>query len=231
MALCTMLLACSSSEGARASNSRAPAVSAPATAPQQAAPAARPARLPKVVFLGDSISAGLHLPAEEAFPAVLQRMFEQRGVPFELINAGISGDTSSGGLRRTDWILRQKPDVVVLELGANDGLRGLPIMPMEENLRAIIRKVRAQNVPVLLLGMRLPTSHGPAYNQSFEEAYARLASDLKVPLVPFFMHDVAGIAALNLEDGLHPNAAGHELLAKNVAEALEPLVRAAAPAR
>lgn len=180
---------------------------------------------PKVVFLGDSLSAGLHLSAEQAFPAVLQRRFANKGLPFRLINAGVSGDTSAGGLRRTDWLLRQRPDVLVLELGANDGLRGIPVASVEQNLRAIVEKAKAQGVKVLLLGMRLPPSYGAEYSGEFAALYARIASELQLPSVPFFMTGVAGVPALNLPDGLHPTAEGHERLADNVAGALEPLLR------
>lgn len=223
LTLCSVLLfACTNS-----SETRAPARSpAPASAPSASA---KSVALPKVVFLGDSISAGLHLPEEEAFPAVLQRVLARRGAPFQLINAGVSGDTTSGGLRRVDWILKQQPSLIVLELGANDGLRGIELKLVEDNLRAIITKIRERNVPVLLLGMRLPTSHGPAYTEGFEALYTRVASDLSVPLVPFFMRGVAGVPSLNLEDGLHPTTAGHELLAANVVDELERLVRALPP--
>lgn len=181
---------------------------------------------PKVVFLGDSLSAGLHLSAEQAFPALLQRRFAERGLPFQLTNAGVSGDTSAGGLRRTEWLLRQRPDIVVLELGANDGLRGVPIADVEANLRAIVQKVQAQGAKVLLLGMRLPPSYGAEYSADFAAMYQRLAGELHLPHVPFFMQGVAGVASLNLEDGLHPTAEGHALLVDNVAAGLEPLLRA-----
>ena len=191
------------------------------------APAAlREAELgPRVAFLGDSLSAGLHLSAEQAFPAILQRRFASKGRPFRLINASVSGDTSAGGLRRTDWLLRQRPAIVVLELGANDGLRGIPVETVEANLRAIVAKAQAQGAKVLLLGMRLPPSYGAEYTAEFASMYERLASDMHLPSVPFFMHGVAGVPALNLEDGLHPTVAGHELLADNVSSALERLLR------
>lgn len=196
-------------------------VTQPSSAP---APAAAQSG-PKVVFLGDSLSAGLHLSAEQAFPALLQRRFVAMGLPFQLVNAGVSGDTSAGGLRRTDWLLRQKPAILVLELGANDGLRGIPVANVEANLRAIVQKVQDQGAKVLLLGMRIPPSYGAEYSAEFAVMYERLAAELKLPNVPFFMQGVAGVAALNLEDGLHPTAQGHELLANNVAGALELLLR------
>jgi acyl-CoA thioesterase-1 len=172
---------------------------------------------PAVAFLGDSISAGLHLAADEAFPARVHDKLAAHGVHFRLLNAGLSGDTSAGGLRRVDWILKQSPVLVVIELGGNDGLRGVPIASIEANLRGIITKVREHGVRVLLLGMRIPPSYGAEYTQSFADMYPRLAAELGVPLVPYFMEGVAGVPELNLEDGLHPTARGHEKLAETVA--------------
>lgn len=179
---------------------------------------------PKVIFLGDSISAGLHLPAEQAFPAVLARKLAAAGHPFRLVNAGVSGDTSAGGLRRLDWLLRQKPDIVVVELGANDGLRALPLAHLEQNLRAILRQIGEHGATPLLLGMRIPPSYGADYAQGFAALYPRIAAELSVSVVPFFMEGVAGVAELNLEDGIHPTAPGHEKLANNVLKALEQLL-------
>jgi acyl-CoA thioesterase-1 len=182
---------------------------------------------PKVVFLGDSITAGLHLDADEAYPAVVERMLRAQGLPFRLANAGVSGDTSAGGLARLPWILKQKPTIVVVELGANDGLRGVPIASVNANLRAILLKLKDNGAMTLLLGMRLPTNYGAEYTDAFYALYPRLAEELGIPLVPWFMEGVAGIAALNLPDGLHPTAEGHRLLAQRVAKSLAPLVAAA----
>jgi acyl-CoA thioesterase I len=172
----------------------------------------------KVVFLGDSLSAGAHLPAAQAFPAVLQRKLQAEGVAFELANAGVTGDTSAGGLRRVDWILRQNPALVVVELGANDGLRGVPVASIEQNLRSILAKIKAQGARAMLLGMRLPPSIGADYARAFEEIYPRLAAELGVAYVPFFMEGVAGVPELNLPDGLHPTAQGHERIADRLRE-------------
>lgn len=205
-----------------------PASPAPAAAPS--APASGSAQLgrgPKVAFLGDSISAGLHLPADEAFPAVVQRELAARGSSFQLLNAGVSGDTSAGGLRRVDWILKQAPAVVVVELGGNDGLRGQPVALIEQNLRAIIAKIRERGAAVLLLGIRIPPNYGASYVAEFEAVYPRIARDLGVPFVPFFMQDVAGVAELNLPDGLHPTKEGHERIAARVAEPLRALLASA----
>jgi acyl-CoA thioesterase-1 len=188
--------------------------------------AAEDASQPKVVFLGDSIAAGLHLPADQAFPAVLQRNLAARGVKFQLLNAGVSGDTTAGGLRRVDWLLKQKPAVVVLELGANDGMRGQPIAAMEQNLRAIIERIRGAGAQVLLLGIRIPMNYGPDYVRDFEAVFARIADTLHVPFVPSFMLGVGGVPELNLEDGIHPTAQGHERLAATLVEPLTQLLAA-----
>jgi acyl-CoA thioesterase-1 len=182
---------------------------------------------PEVVFLGDSISAGLHLPAEQAYPAVLRARLAARGLPFELINAGVSGDTTTGGLRRADWILKRDPAIVVIELGANDSMRGQPIASIERNLRAIVEKVRAHGATPLLLGMRIPTSFGPEYAAQFEAIYPRIAKELNLAFVPFFMEGVAGVPDQNLEDGIHPTPAGHVKLAQTCEETLAKLVAAA----
>jgi acyl-CoA thioesterase I len=179
---------------------------------------------PKVVFLGDSISAGLHLPGEQAFPSVIKRSLAKDGVSFQLLNAGVSGDTSAGGLRRVDWVLKQQPKIVVVELGANDALRGQPVQEIENNLRGILEKIRAAGVTPLLLGMRIPTSYGEDYANAFEAVYPELAKELGIPFVPFFMDGVAGVAALNLPDGLHPTQEGHVKLARTVQPALAKLL-------
>lgn len=199
---------------------------APAPAPARARDADEPA-LPKVAFLGDSISAGLNLPAEEAFPLVLAARLRAQGAPFVPINAGVSGDTTAGGLRRIAFLLKQRPAVVVVELGANDGLRGVPLASIESNLRAILEQVRSAGAVPLLLGMRLPTSYGADYAEGFAAIYPRLAAELDVRFVPFFMEGVAGVPELNQEDALHPTAAGHRRLADNAQRALRDALAAA----
>lgn len=186
-----------------------------------------PADAPLVVFLGDSISAGLHLRADQAFPAVLQRELARTGRTFRLVNAGVSGDTSAGGTQRIDWLLKQKPAVVVVELGGNDGLRGQDVAVIEANLRTIVQKTRDAGARVLLLGVQLPTNYGRAYTESFAAIYPRIAADLGVPFVPHFMDRVGGHPEFTLEDGLHPTARGHELLAENVAPGLGEVLDAA----
>lgn len=176
--------------------------------------------MPRVVFLGDSLTAGFGLAEAQAFPARVEELLEARGMEVEVVNAGVSGDTSAGGLARLDWLLSQKPDVVVVGLGANDGLRGLAPEETEGNLRAIVRGVREAGAEVVLLGMKIPPNYGPEYTQAFEEVYPRVAEDLGVPLVPFLLEGVGGEVELNLPDGIHPNAEGHRRVAENVAPVL-----------
>lgn len=195
-------------------------VAAATSSPTAAAPEI-PADAPLVVVLGDSIAAGLHLSAEQAFPSVLQRELAAAGHPFRLVNAGVSGDTSAGGLRRIDWILKQKPDVLVVELGGNDGLRGQDLAGVESNLRAIVTRGKESGSRVVLLGVQIPTSYGAEYTGGFAAMYPRIARDLGVDFVPDFFAGVGGVPDMTLEDGIHPTAAGHARLARNVATVLQ----------
>lgn len=187
--------------------------------PQQAAVAG-----PKVLFLGDSLSAGYGLPKAEAFPAILGELLGDQGLPIQVINGGVSGDTSAAGLQRLDWMMRGRPDIVVLELGANDGMRGLPLEQTEENLRALVSGCRERGAAVLLCGMRLPPNYGPDRAERFRSMFPRLAGELDVPLVPFLLEGVAGDRELNLPDGIHPNTEGQQLLAATVLPYLRELV-------
>lgn len=196
----------------------------PEPQPRQGRPAAAPVEGPLVAFLGDSITAGYELPEAQAFPALLGERLRQGGIPVRIVNAGVSGDTAAGGLRRLDWLLSQHPDVLVVELGANDGLRGRPVEEMAANLRSILQKARAAGARALLLGMRLPPSYGPLYVRRFEAVFPRLAEEQKVPLLPFLLEGVAGRPDLTLPDGLHPNAAGHRILAENLLPLLRDLL-------
>ncbi len=200
------------------------AVDAAGSAPGAPAAVAEAAERPlRLVFLGDSLTAGLGLGEESAFPAVVAEALAREGAGVEVVNAGVSGDTSAGGLARLDWILRQRPDVLFVALGANDGLRGIPPEATEENLRGIVERARAAGARVLLAGMRLPPNYGPDFGGRFEAIFPRLAGELEVPLVPFLLEGVGGRPELNLADGIHPNAAGHE----RIAETVLPLVRQA----
>ena len=176
---------------------------------------------PLVVFLGDSLTAGYGLDEDAAFPALIEARARDEGRPLRAINGGVSGDTSAGGLARLDWFLRQDPAVLVVGLGGNDGLRGLPLEALESNLRAIVERARARGVEVLLLGQRIPPSLGLAYARDFAELYGRLAEELDVPLVPFLLEGVGGVRRLNLPDGLHPNEEGQKVLAETVWKHLE----------
>jgi len=180
---------------------------------------------PLVVFLGDSLTAGYGLAEEEAFPARLAAALRAGGRPVRVVNAGVSGDTSAGGLRRLPWLLAQHPDVMVVALGANDGLRGLSVSLTEKNLREIVAQARGKGVRVLLLGLRLPPNLGADYVRAFEALYPRVAREAGVPLVPFFLEGVGGVAALNQEDGIHPTAEGQRRIAATVLPYLEPLVQ------
>lgn len=175
-----------------------------------------PDSAPKVAFLGDSITAGLHLPADQAFPDVVQRLLAERGLPTKVVRAGVSGDTSAGGLSRIDWVLRSKPNVVVIELGGNDGLRGKAVGDIAANLRAIVERVRAAGAAPVLVGMQMPGNYGLAYTGAFQRLYEDLAEDLDVSLVPRFMEKVGGRPEFNLPDLLHPNAKGHAVLAEEL---------------
>lgn len=182
------------------------------------------ANAPIVTFLGDSITAGFSLPREAAFPTLLHARLTASGFPFRLVNAGVSGATTAGGVSRLDWLLRQKPAVLVVELGGNDALRGQPLKSLEANLRTIIQRARKAGCQVLLLGMRIPPSYGGPYAAGFAAVYTRLESELGVAMVPFFMEGVAGVPELNLTDGIHPTAEGHKRLADNVLPALRRLL-------
>ncbi len=204
----------------------APAAASPsASTPGVTTRAAAASGGPLVVFLGDSLSAGLGLAEEEAFPARVGEELARRGVPVRVINGGVSGDTTAGGRERLDWLLAQRPDWVIVELGANDGLRGQPIEGIEANLRDIVRRSRDAGARVVLAGMRMPPSHGRDYAEAFAAIWPRLAAELDVPLLPFLLDGVAGHPELNLPDGFHPNPEGHRRVAATVADFLAPRVR------
>jgi acyl-CoA thioesterase I len=197
----------------------------PATATPEATPVA--AR-PRLVVLGDSIAAGYGLRRDESFPARLQERIDREGLGFEVVNAGVSGDTSAGGLRRLDWALDGDVRVLVLELGGNDGLRGLPPAELKKNLTAIVRAARKRHLAVLLCGMEAPPNAGAAYATAFREAFSAVAREERVPFVRFVLDKVAGVDGLNQDDGIHPNARGARIVADTVWPALRPLLTAAA---
>jgi len=168
-----------------------------------------PADAPRIVAFGDSLTAGLGVGNDEAYPAELQRRLKESGYRYRVINAGVSGETTAGGLRRVPWILQSKPEIVILELGGNDGLRGLHLEDTKANLEQIIRRFQDENVTVLLAGMKLPPNYGADYTAGFEAIYHALAKQYRLPLIPFFLDGVAGSAALNQADGIHPTAEGY----------------------
>jgi acyl-CoA thioesterase-1 len=187
-----------------------------------AAPAPADERV--IVALGDSLTAGLGVAADEAYPALLERRLRSVGSPYRVVNAGVSGDTTAGGLRRLDWVLRSHPEIVIVALGANDGLRGLPVAALRDNLTAIVTRLRAGGARVLLVGMRLPPNYG-AYAGEFAEAFREVARRTSAAFMPFLLEGVAGDASLNQADGIHPNAAGQRAVADRVWRSLRPLLR------
>lgn len=179
-----------------------------------------------ILFLGDSLTAGYGLSPDQAFPAVAESLLKQKGKNVKAINAGISGETSAGGLARIDWVLKQPVDILFLELGANDGLRGLPVSETEKNLQGIIDKVKAKNksVKVVLAGMMVPPNMGKEYSSQFEKVFINLATRNKCVRIPFLLDGVGGIERLNQVDGIHPTAEGHRIVANTVVKTLEPLL-------
>ena len=180
-----------------------------------------------VVALGDSLTAGFGVAADEAFPARLEARLRTEGYAYRVVNAGASGDTTSGGLRRVDWVLRTSPEVVIVALGANDGLRGQSPQATRANLEEIVARLQAAGARVLLAGMRLPPNYGGDYTKEFEAVFPAVARRAKVSLMPFLLDGVAGIPRLNQADGIHPTAAGHQVIADHLWPYLRPLLRPA----
>lgn len=201
-----------------------------ATEPASVAPAANAppnptiSSTPRIVFLGDSLTAGLGVSSSEAYPAVVGERLKHAGRDFEIVNAGVSGDTSAGGLRRLDWSLQGNVRVLVVALGGNDGLRGLPVEELRQNLATIIERAQRRGIRVVLAGMEAPPNFGDVYTRRFRDVYAELARTYHVDFIPFFLADVAGRPALNQPDGIHPTAEGHRLIAARMLKAIEPLL-------
>ena len=222
--LAACALACGSPRGDDRDEARA---AAPASAAAAPAAAVAPAR-PRVVALGDSLTAGLGLPTASAYPALLEQRLKEDGMDFEVVNAGISGDTSAGGLERLDWALQGDVRVLIVALGANDGLRGLPLDQLRGNLSQIIEGAQARRITVLLAGMEAPPNYGPDYIAGFHKVYPELAAQYHVALVPFLLQKVAGNASLNQRDGIHPTPEGARIVADNVWGVLKPIAEAQA---
>jgi acyl-CoA thioesterase I len=178
-----------------------------------------------IVAFGDSLTAGFGVDPELAWPAVLQERLAREGYPYRVVNAGVSGDTTAGALRRVAWVLRAQPEVVVVAFGANDGLRGQPVAAMQANLAEIVARLQAAGTRVLLAGMRVPPNYGAEYTQAFRRAFVEVARQAKVPLMPFLLDGVAADPRLNQADGIHPNAEGHRLVAERVWPYLLPLLK------
>jgi acyl-CoA thioesterase I len=183
-----------------------------------------------IVFFGDSLTAGYGLddPSTEAFPAYIEEKIDQTGLNYRVVNAGLSGETSAGGLRRVDWILRQPIDVFVLALGANDGLRGIEPSVTRANLQGIIDRVRAKypSAKIVLAGMHMPPSMGESYVRDFAAVFPELAKKNKTAFIPFLLDRVGGLREMNQADQIHPTSAGHQLIAENVWKVLQPLLQA-----
>lgn len=211
--------ACGRSESMKAD--AAPGAVAPA-APADVSTRAR------IVCLGDSLTAGLGLPSEQSYPSLLQKRVDEDGLPYEVVNAGVSGDTSAGGLSRLDWALQGDVRILIVALGGNDALRGLPPEALKRNLAEIIERARARHVQVILAGMEAPPNYGPQYLVSFHRVYPALASQYNVPLVPFLLQNVAGVDRLNQPDGIHPTAEGARIVADNVWAVLKPIAESEA---
>ena len=178
-----------------------------------------------IVAVGDSLTAGFGVAPEEAWPARIEVRLQREGHPYRVVNAGVSGDTSAGGLRRVDWVLRARPEVAIVALGANDGLRGQPPAETRANLAAIVERLQAAGARVLLCGMRLPPNYGAERAREFAGIFAEVARRARVPLMPFLLDGVAADPRLNLPDGIHPNAAGHRIVAERIWPVLVPLLR------
>ena len=182
---------------------------------------------PTILFLGTSLTAGLGLTPEQAYPALIQRKIDSAGLNYTVVNAGVSGETSAGARNRIDWLLQRPVAVLVVETGANDGLRGLPADSLRANIEAILeRGRRLRPIPKLvLLGMRIPPNYGRAYSEQFRSVYSELAREYGATLVPFLLEGVGGVAALNQPDGVHPTAEGQKKMAETVWKVLEPVLR------
>ena len=205
--------------------------SAPATQAAPTAATAAEAPAPKgqaaILFFGDSITAGLGVEPDEAYPALVEQRVDSLHLPYTVVNAGLSGETTAGGRSRVNWVLSRQPvSVFVLELGANDGLRGLPLADTRKNLQAIIDTVhqKAPQAKIVLAGMQIPPNMGAAYAADFKKLYGEVAAKNKLTLIPFLLEDVGGVAELNQRDGIHPTPEGHRLVARTVWRTVQPLL-------
>ena len=224
VALGLTLAACSTRSDER-EVTRTPSSSVPAAGAVPSAPAKAASR-PRIAILGDSLTAGLGVAKTAAYPSLLQARINEAGLDYEVVNAGVSGDTSAGGLARLDWALDGDVRILVVALGGNDGLRGLPADELQANLAQIIERAQARHITVILAGMEAPPNYGRDYIVSFHKVYPALAAKYRVALVPFLLQGVAGDETLNQRDGIHPTASGARIVADNVWAVLKPIVEA-----
>ena len=182
----------------------------------------------RIVILGDSITAGYGVDPAQAYPALLQKKIDAAGLPFEVVNAGVSGDTTAGGLRRVDWILSKGADVLIVALGGNDGLRGVPPKQTEANLNAIVKRARAKipGLAVIVAGMEMPANFGRDFVEQYRAVFPRVAAENNAALIPFLLEKVGGMEKLNQPDRIHPNAEGHKRVAENVWPVLQKVLAA-----
>jgi acyl-CoA thioesterase-1 len=225
LVLALPLIACAREPAPKPAPAAPAAVSPPAPAP---APEPVTSGRPRIVFLGDSLTAGYGLEKSQAVPALIQARLAKEEHPFEVVNAGVSGDTSAGGLSRLEWSLTGDVRILVVELGANDGLRGLPVEAMRRNLEEIITRAQARGIAVLLVGMEALPNYGASYTAEFRDTFPALAKKHGIALMPFYLDGVAGKPELNIADGIHPNPEGAVIVANNLWRTLEPMLEAAA---
>lgn len=180
-----------------------------------------------ILIFGDSITAGYGIDSQQAFPALIQERIDSLGMAYDVINGGLSGETSAGGLRRIDWVLQRPVDIMILELGGNDGLRGIDLTSTKQNLQQIVDKAWEKNsdMIIILAGMQVPPNLGTDYTKEFANIYPDLARENNLPLIPFILEKVGGRPELNLPDGIHPTAEGHKLVAETVWETLYPIIK------
>jgi acyl-CoA thioesterase I len=199
----------------------------PRPEPEGSSPPLPSSDRPSVVFLGTSLTAGLGLEAEQAYPALIQRKIDSAGLDYQVVNAGVSGETSAGARRRVDWLFREPVAVLVVETGANDGLRGLPPDSLRDNIQAILDRAKALSPAprLVLVGMRVPPNYGRVYSRRFQTIYPELARDNGARLVPFLLEGIAGVPRLNQSDGIHPTAEAQRIMAETVWRVLEPVLR------
>jgi len=195
-------------------------VTAPPSRPKKAVSAERP----RIVAFGNSLTAGLGVPPDQSYPAHLQRTLDAAGYAYRVVNAGVSGDTTAGGVRRVSWVLNSTPTIVILELGGNDGLRGLSLHETQANLERIVQQLQQASVTVVLAGMKLPPNYGQDYTTGFEALYQAVATQYHLTRIPFFLDGVAGSSSLNQADGIHPTGEGYRLIVEKVFPTLEPLL-------